>query len=115
MAIVNAIEVNTTTVSPFTNQAAFSVTQVNVPTAGTPVQAPTIVVPDGMSVSILADPSNANNAELFVATSSANALDPTKRIPLKRGQSVGLLVNNVNLVWLDASTNNQKAIIVVEG
>ena len=106
-------DVNTLPQSSQPNQAQFSVTEVLVALATTPIQASSIVVPDGISVSIQAAPDN-GAAKIFVANSSVNALDATKRVELTKGQSMTLDITNTNLIWIGASANNKRALITVE-
>jgi hypothetical protein len=101
------------TFTPPANQGQFSVNVVNVPTAGTPVQLTSLVIPDGIDLVLRAKLPNAN-AKLYVANSSANCLDATKRIELKTGESLGFTINNANLIWIDSSVNNGKAEIFTE-
>ena len=101
-------------VEPTPNATAFSVNVTTVVTAGTPVQLAAQVVPDGRALVVASD--NANNTKklIYVATSSLNALDPTKRVTLSPGGSVKLYVTNADLVWVDSNENGQKAVAIVE-
>jgi len=62
----------------------------------------------------LADPDMQNDRRLYVANSSANALDATKRISLSAGQNITLQVDNANLTWFNSSHNGVKAFLLVE-
>lgn len=99
---------------PTPNATAFTVQNTTVTTAGTPVQLPSITVPDGRSLVVISDAKNDVKQVVYVATSSVNAGDPTKRIVLSPGNSVRLFVSNANLVWVDSSANAQKVSAVVE-
>ena len=120
MAIINAITVEspmpvTGTVSAnIPNQTAFQVQTVTVVTAGSPVQGPSIPVPNTVAVALQNPSTNPNNTVLYVANSSANALLPASRIELKRGESVSLYISNTNLIWIDSSSNGATAKLLVE-
>ena len=101
--------------TPTPNAVSFESRVITVPTAGTPVQLPTIAIGDSFAVTVRAHVGNGTSARvIYLANSSANALDATKRITLERGQSVQLTVTNVNSIWIDASVNGLKAEVLVE-
>ena len=120
MAIINAITVESpmpvtgTVDANILNQAAFQVQTVTVVTAGTPVQGPSIPVPNTVAVAIQNPSTNANNTVLYVANSSANALLPASRMELKRGESIALYISNVNLIWIDSNNSGATAKLLVE-
>ena len=95
------------------NASAFLVSVVTVTTSGTPVNVASQVIPNGFSVAIRAYRGNGSKV-LYVATSSVNTADATKRVELKSGETVSLMVDNANLVWLDASGNGTKAEVLTE-
>jgi hypothetical protein len=99
---------------PTPNATAFTIQNTTVTTAGTPVQLPSIVVPDGRALVVASDGGNNVKNVVYVATSSVNAGDPTKRVTLAPGNSVKLYVTNANLVWVDSSANGQKVNVIVE-
>lgn len=101
-------------VEPQPNATAFAVAVTTVVTAGTPVQLASQVVPDGRALVVASDNANDPKKVIYVATSSANALDATKRVTLAPGGSVKLYVNNADLVWVDSNANGQKATAIVE-
>lgn len=96
------------------NQPAFSVSQVTIGTAGTPVQGPALPIPANVALAIQADPAMASSRRLYIANSSANALDATKRITLSAGQTITLSVTDANLVWFNGSHNGVAALLLVE-
>jgi len=96
------------------NLTSFIIQTLNVTTAGTPVQLPDIPVPDGVELVIRAKYSNGRNGIIYLANSSVNTADPNKRTELRMGESIGLLVQNANLVWIDANKNNIGIEIIVE-
>lgn len=114
MALINASEQATTVTANIPNAGTFTVQVETVTTAGTPVQAAALAVPSNHAVSIQNSPTNASNAILFVANSSANALLSTARVQLSRSQSVVLNVDNLNDVWLNSNINGVTATLVVE-
>lgn len=99
---------------PTPNATAFTVQNTTVVTAGTPVQLPSITIPDGRALVVASDGANNVKQVVYVATSSVNAGDPTKRVVLAPGNSVKLYVSNADLVWVDASANGQKVNAIVE-
>ena len=114
MALINANEAATVVTSNTPNAATFTVLQTVVTTAGTPVQAAALAVPSNHGITVQNSPTNASNALLFVANSSANALLATARVQLSRSQSVVLHVDDVSDIWVNASANGATATIVVE-
>lgn len=111
MALINASEV---TVTPTPNSPTFTVQNETVVTAGTPVQAAALSVPSNRGVTVQNSPLNNNNALLYVANSSANALLPGNRVQLSRSQSLVLKVDNLDDIWLNSNSNGVQATIVVE-
>lgn len=111
MAKVFSSAVQTTVVTP--NQPSFRIEVINVPAAGTPVQLPDISIPDNIDVVIKAKTNNGNK-RIYLANSSANCADPTKRIELRAGESIGLAIVNSNLIYIDASANNVAIELIAE-
>ena len=99
---------------PTPNATAFTIQNTTVTTAGTPVQLPSITIPDGRALVVVSDGANNVKQVVYVATSSVNAGDPTKRVVLAPGNSVKLYVSNADLVWVDASASGQKVNAIVE-
>jgi hypothetical protein len=95
------------------NQGQFRFEVINVPTAGTPVQLPNLVIPDSVDLVLRAKLPN-SSAKIYVANSSLNCADATKRMELKTGESIGLTITNANLVFIDSSVNNGKVELFVE-
>jgi len=94
------------------NQGQFRVEVVNVPTAGTPVQLSNIPINPGVELVLRARTTLLGR--MYIANSSANCADATKRMELRNGESVGLTVDNSNLIYIDSSTNNGKIELFVE-
>lgn len=96
------------------NFSTFHIEVVTIATAGTPVQGPTITVPDGVSIGVIAYNGNGNK-KVYVANSSANTADAAKRTELKAGVGLGLRVSNTNLLWFDGSADGLKVELIFEG
>lgn len=116
MALINASEVTfpSSINTSVPNSGAFSVAQSTVTTAGTPVNAASLSVPADSGISIQNSPLNSSAAIIYIANSSANALDPTKRISLTRSQSIQLHITNANQLWFDSSVSGSKVMLLVE-
>lgn len=95
------------------NQSQFRVEIVNVPLSGTPVQLADIPIPDGVDV-VLKAKTNNGAKRIYVANSALNCADPTKRMELRAGESIGLAVINANLIFIDSSANNAAVELIVE-
>ena len=115
VSLINASEPTPANVSAtMPNSATFTVRQETVTTAGTPVQAAALAVPTDRAVTIQNSPTNGNNAILYVANSSANALLPSSRVQLARSQSMVLNIDNLDDIWLNSNNNGVTATLVVE-
>ena len=114
MALINASESATTVSSTTPNATTFTVSQETVVTAGTPVNAAALSIPTDFALAIQNSPTNTASMIIYVANSSANALDPTKRIQLSRSQSISLKVDNASDIWLNSSANGGKVLLLVE-
>ena len=120
MAIINAITIESpmpvsgTVSANIPNQTAFQVQSITVTTAGTPVQGPSLAVPNTVAVAVQNPSTNPNNTVLYIANSSANALLAASRMELKRGESIALYISNVDLIWLDSNNSGAIAKILVE-
>jgi hypothetical protein len=98
--------------TPSANSASFKSLVTTIAAFGTPEQLTALAIPAGVALSVTADKSN--TGLIYVADSSANALDATKRIELRPGESTALYVSNRNAVWVDSSIASQKVLSVVE-
>lgn len=114
MALINASEPVTVSSVNIPNSPAWRVQSETVATAGTPIQAAALSVPNDRAVTIQNSPTNGNNAILYVANSSANALLASARVQLSRSQSVVLNVDNLNQIWLNSNNNGVVALLIVE-
>lgn len=117
MALLNAEEVVIPTPLDVqvANKSTFTVRTETVVTAGVPVNAAALPVPNDVAVVIQNDPANANADVVYLANSGANTALPASRLELKRSQSVALHVSNLNLLWFDASSNGVAIKLIVEG
>lgn len=69
-------------------------------------------IDDGVSVVLRAHPDN--TGALYVAGSSTDIADSTKRITLYASQSVSLQVQNYRAIWCDVATSGEKVEITNE-
>jgi hypothetical protein len=99
------------TASP--NFPTLTTQKVSVPTAGTPVNLPSLPIPDGASLGLRAKATNGNK-KIFLSDSAANVVDPTKRIVLASSESIDLRIQNANAVWIDASSNGAEIELATE-
>ena len=120
MAIINAITVESpmpvtgTVDANIPNQTAFQVQTLTVTTAGTPVQGPSIPVPNTVAVAVQNPSTNSNSTLIYIANSSANALLPASRMELKRGESISLYISNTDLLWVNSNNSAATAKLLVE-
>lgn len=99
--------------SRMTNTSTLYTAQQNVTTSGTPVQLTAQSVPQGAVAMVKAKSGNAGT--ITVGFSSATALNTgTSHFKLAANQAVSVQVNNLNAVWIDATTNGEGVEIIVE-
>ncbi len=95
------------------NRSSFTTGQKNVTIAGTAEQLPSVIIPDGFQLTIIAKP--ANTGTIYFGNSKANAESATNRFDgLSAGLAVSLKVTNANLVWVNASVNGEGISYIVE-
>lgn len=97
----------------FPNFTTFTAQVVTVAAAGTPVQLPSIVIPEGATLSVRARVDN-NNKKILLADTSANTGIANNRLTLRAGEGVELRVQNANAVWIDASNNGAQVELLIE-
>lgn len=97
----------------FPNFATFIAQVITVAAAGTPVQLPSIVIPEGAALFVRARVENGNK-RIFLADSLVNVVDATKRITLRSGEGVGLNIQNSNAIFIDTNTNGAQVELFVE-
>lgn len=99
MAKVFSATVQTTTVTP--NNTLFIAEQIIVGVAA--LQLSSIIIPDGITLVLKSYVGNKNNKIIYVGNSAINVLVAATRIELRPGESVGLSVQNANVVFVAAS------------
>jgi hypothetical protein len=110
-----ALDVNVTGgVAVPANRAAFTARQVTITVANTPVNLPSIVIPDGYSLVIRNSDANAAATVVFVADSAANAGAAATRYRLVETETVSLQITNANLVWVNSATAGALVDLIVE-
>ena len=96
------------------NRGAWTHGYITVTTAGTPVQGPNIVIPDGFAVSLIYHPKNTGDVGIGASSAAANLSTGTPVILTAVGQSFAERVTNLNLLWFDVSVSGEKIIYAVE-
>ncbi len=96
-----------------TNKASFAVAVVIVDVVDTPVRGPDLQIPDGAVLTIRLR-SQAGVVLGFVSNTSGGARNPNSRIVLNEGEAVGLRVQNMQAVWVNADTNAATFEYIVE-
>lgn len=91
--------------TPTQNKGGWTTRIVTVVTAGTPVQGPSVPIPDGFGIAV-SQRRHAASPTGYVANSSANAIDNTLRKELRDGEGFVLYIRNMNLIWFDASADS---------
>lgn len=107
----SATAANVVVTSP--NYPAFSVNQFTVVTSGTPLQLANTPIPDGILVHMIMDKNQSGT--VYVANSSANTANAAKRWELKKGDTLSLRITNLDLIWIDASSNGRSIVVIHEG
>lgn len=97
----------------FPNQGQFRCLVIPVLQSSTPVNLPDVPIPDGVEIALRASITN-GNARIFVSDSAINVLDSLNRGTLASGESIGLRLTNLNLIWIGSSANNRSVEIIVE-
>lgn len=96
----------------FTNPETWDHDQKNVATPGKPVQLPSLVVPDGYALVVMAK--NSNKKIIYTGNSKESAKDPTKQVPLAARDSNKLYVKKASEVWIDADNANEGVVFWTE-
>jgi len=95
------------------NRTSITTGQRDVPAAGTAEQLPSVTIPEGFQLTIIAKP--ANTGTIYFGNSKANAESATARFDgLSAGLAVSLEITNANLVWVNASVNGEGISYIVE-
>ena len=81
--------------------------------SGTPVQGPTLAVPEGIEVVVKA--AAGNTGTVTVAESSANALNSdADNFPLEPGTALTIQVQNTSMLWFDSTVSGDTVRLVFE-
>lgn len=95
------------------NRESFITGQKTVTTAGTAVQLPSVKIPDGFKVILIAMPANAGF--IYLGNSKASVENVADRLNrLDAGDSIALQVTDLSTVWIDASVNGEGISYIVE-
>ena len=100
-----------TIIRPLLNASSIYTDNVDVAKAGTPVQLPNQVIPDGYAVMVRAK--RTNTGLVYPGGSAAAAL--AHNIPLSKQESVSYKVSNVSIIWVDSQVDGEGVEISVEG
>lgn len=111
MAICMSSE--TTVIPEVPNLPHFKAKVVEVVNAGTPVQLPSIPIPDGSTLVLRACRDNGKK-KIYLANSAANTANTENRITLSKGEAFGLTVNNANVIWVNSDGNGVHVEVVTE-
>jgi len=96
-----------------TNRLSLTTGQKDISAAGTAEQLPDVSIPNGIRVIIMAKPGN--TGYIYLGSSKDNAESAINRFDrLGAGDSVALLISNLNLIWADASVNGEGISYIVE-
>ena len=100
---VEAVIVGSIVVAATPNRSAVSFRTVTVVTSGTPVQGPSVTVPDGFSVAVKNRITNAGSPTGFVANTSGNTANATVRTEMLKGEAFAMFEDNYDNFFFDAS------------
>ena len=110
---VEAVIVGPIVVTPTPNRSAVTFRTVTVTTAGTPVQGPTVTVPDGFAV-LVRIRSQAGTPIIFLANSLANTAVSTLRSELEKGDAIPFKIDDMDLLFFDSDLNGAIAELIAE-
>jgi len=96
-----------------TNKPSFAVAVVIVDVVDTPVRGPDLQIPDGAVLTIRLR-SQSSVVLGFVSNTSGGARNPNSRIVLNEGDAVGIRVQNMQAVWVNANTADATFEYIVE-
>ena len=95
------------------NFLTFAAQVITVAAAGTPVQLPSVIIPEGASIFVRARVENGNK-RIFLADTSLNTGVATSRLTLRAGEGIEMRVQNANAIWIDANNNGAQVELFVE-
>lgn len=84
----------------------------DVVSAGTAVQLPNVVVPEGLELVVRAKPGNTD--DIYTGKSKAEASRAASKITMSPGEAIKLKVVNANLVYVDAAVSGEGVEYFVE-
>jgi len=95
--------------APVNNRGAIGTGQLTVTTAGTPVNGPSIAIPNGFALIVRALKSNTKNVSYSDTSAHAKYTGFTGNGPEVLGPDDvdNLYITNVNLLWLDSQVNGE--------
>lgn len=96
--IVGAIVVTATP-----NRSAVIFRTVTVVTSGTPVQGPSVTIPDGFSLAVKNRITNTGTPTGYVANSGANTADATLRTEMLKGEAFAMFEDDMDNFFFDAT------------
>jgi hypothetical protein len=99
--------------TPTPNRTGFLSEVVTVVAAGTPVSPTAAIVPDGFPITVRADVGNAAK-KIYVADSALNVANAAKRVVLEKGDAIELFLADPALIFIDASANGAKVMVMYE-
>lgn len=94
--------------------AAPAMQYVTVTTAGTPVQGPSITIPDGFRLVVAYHPSNTGVIGVGGSSANANLSTGTPFRLTAAGQALEYKLTNANLLWFDTTVSGDKVMLTVE-
>ena len=100
---VEAVIVGAIVVTATPNRSAVIFRTVTVVTATTPVQGPSVTIPDGFSLVVKNRITNAGTPTGFVANSSGNTADATLRTEMLKGEAFSMFEDDMDTFFFDAS------------
>jgi hypothetical protein len=90
---------------PVANKSAAIFQTVTVAVAGTPVQGPSVAVPDGITLRVRLRVTQLTSPEGYIGNSSANVQVAATRLEIKKGSTVPFVIDNMDVLWFDSDTN----------
>lgn len=86
--------------------------QLNVATAGTPVQLPANAINSAQAVIIKAKPANTGNVSVGYSSSQVDT-DNTNFFSLAAGEAVELTLTNTNQIWIDSTVSGEGVQVLI--
>lgn len=102
---VEAVVVGAIVVTPTPNRSALTFRTVTIAAAGTPVQGPSVTIPDGFSLAVKNRITNAGAPTGYVANSGANTAVAASRTEMLKGEAFAMFEDNMDNFFFDATIN----------